>query len=58
MKIVFAGTPDFAVQPLVEIVASGFSVVGGNVRFALLSVKGIGKQLIDEIIKEIQSWQI
>ena len=28
MKIVFAGTPDFAVQPLVEIVASGFCVVG------------------------------
>ena len=28
MKIVFAGTPEFAVKPLVEIVASGFSVVG------------------------------
>ena len=28
MKIVFAGTPDFAVKPLAEIVASGFSVVG------------------------------
>ena len=28
MKIVFAGTPEFAVKPLAEIVASGFSVVG------------------------------
>lgn len=28
MKIVFAGTPEFAVKPLVEMVASGFSVVG------------------------------
>jgi methionyl-tRNA formyltransferase len=28
MKIVFAGTPEFAVKPLAEIVAGGFSVVG------------------------------
>ena len=28
MKIVFAGTPDFAVKPLAAIVESGFSVVG------------------------------
>jgi methionyl-tRNA formyltransferase len=28
MKIVFAGTPEFAVKPLTEIVASGFCVVG------------------------------
>ena len=28
MKIVFAGTPEFAVKPLAEIVESGFSVVG------------------------------
>lgn len=28
MKIVFAGTPEFAVKPLVEMIASGFSVVG------------------------------
>ena len=28
MKIVFAGTPEFAVKPLAEIVASGFCVVG------------------------------
>ncbi len=28
MKIVFAGTPEFAVKPLTEIVESGFSVVG------------------------------
>ncbi len=28
MKIVFAGTPEFAVKPLAEIVAGGFTVVG------------------------------
>lgn len=28
MKIVFAGTPEFAVKPLAELVASGFCVVG------------------------------
>ena len=28
MKIVFAGTPDFAVRPLQNIIDSGFEVVG------------------------------
>ena len=50
MKIVFAGTPEFAVQPLQAIIDAGYQVVGVLRRLAVVDVEEGYFELINPVI--------